>query len=173
MTHPNSNRHTWAVELLNVQPSDRVLEIGCGHGIAVSLICDQLDTGTIIGMDRSETMVSAARKRNQDCIGSGRAAIQCASLDTSDFGRDRFNKIVAVNVSLFYSKDAAGALERVRQILSSGGMLTLVHQPPTASQTPDIADKLSDSLRRSGFTIASVVFKDMPPAPAVCIQAQP
>jgi hypothetical protein len=40
-------RVAWAVEMLDLAPDDRLLEIGCGAGRAVSLICARLDTGTI------------------------------------------------------------------------------------------------------------------------------
>ena len=41
MKHPNATeRLVWAVEVLAVEPTDRLLEIGCGHGVAVSLIAD-------------------------------------------------------------------------------------------------------------------------------------
>ena len=41
-------RLRWAVSCLDVQPADRLLEIGCGHGVAVSLVCDGLDGGQIV-----------------------------------------------------------------------------------------------------------------------------
>lgn len=39
------------VEAMNVQPNDRILEIGCGHGVAASLICEKLRAGRYLGID--------------------------------------------------------------------------------------------------------------------------
>ncbi|WP_457579166.1 hypothetical protein [Ensifer adhaerens] len=39
------NRIDWAVGVIAPQPSDHLLEVGCGHGIAVTKVCDRLDEG--------------------------------------------------------------------------------------------------------------------------------
>src|SRR5215218_2696399 len=58
-----SERFVWAVDTLEVRPADRLLEVGCGHGVAVSLVCERLTTGTITAIDRSPKMIEMAKPR--------------------------------------------------------------------------------------------------------------
>jgi cyclopropane fatty-acyl-phospholipid synthase-like methyltransferase len=45
-------RHKAAVSALALRGDEAVLEIGCGHGVAVRLVLDALTTGTITALDR-------------------------------------------------------------------------------------------------------------------------
>ena len=84
-----AERLVWAIDTLAVEPDDRLLEIGCGHGVAVSLACEKLDGGTITAIDRSAKMIEMARKRNANHGASGVASFRTASLHEADFGGAR------------------------------------------------------------------------------------
>lgn len=46
MASKPSERFVWAVDTLALDPADHVLEVGCGHGVAISLVCERLTSGT-------------------------------------------------------------------------------------------------------------------------------
>jgi SAM-dependent methyltransferase len=140
------DRIVWAVETLNIRPSDHVLEIGCGHGLAVPLVCEKLGRGTLTAIDRSPKMIAAAKKRNRACVAAGRVAFETVALADANFGRRRFSKIFAINVNLFWI-DPAAELPVVRKLLRPGGVLYLFYQPPSLAQLEPLATKLLHRLK--------------------------
>jgi SAM-dependent methyltransferase len=86
----NRKRNAWAVELLGVEPTDRVLEIGFGPGIAIRELSHRATRGLVCGGDHSEVMVRQSGRR-EGAIGTpyARAAWICAALRPSTFLRSR------------------------------------------------------------------------------------
>jgi ubiquinone/menaquinone biosynthesis C-methylase UbiE len=109
-----SERLRPVVEQLDVRPDDRVLEIGCGHGVAATLVCERLEGGHLTAVDRSAKMIQAATRRNEAYVEAGRAEFLLADLEDLDLGERRFDKIFAVRVGLFHRepKRARGIVER-------------------------------------------------------------
>src|SRR5204863_10132978 len=105
-----SERFVWAVDTLEVRPTDRLLEVGCGHGVAVSLVCERLTSGQITAIDRSPKMVEMATRRNREHIAAGRAVLKTAALEQADLGNERFDTVFAFNVAPFWlePKNALG-----------------------------------------------------------------
>lgn len=46
MARDGSERLRRVVDGMGLGPADRVLEIGCGHGVAATLICERLGGGS-------------------------------------------------------------------------------------------------------------------------------
>jgi SAM-dependent methyltransferase len=165
------DRIVWAVETLAVDPSDQVLEIGCGHGFAVALVCDRLRRGTLTAIDRSAKMIAAAKKRNAPHVTAGKVRFETIALADADFGRRRFSKVFAINVNLFWIEPAK-ELPIVRRLLRPDGALYLFYQPPSPAQVKPLAAKLSHNLEGAGFTVDRVV-RSHAPAGFLCMISRP
>jgi ubiquinone/menaquinone biosynthesis C-methylase UbiE len=116
-----SERLLRAVEELGVEPDDRVLELGCGHGVAVDLVCRRLTTGHVTAIDRSQKMIDAARKRNAAHIAAGQATLLCATLADADLDDGHFDKVFGVHFPpLRHDPQRTRAI--VARLLSPGGI---------------------------------------------------
>ncbi|WEF34376.1 class I SAM-dependent methyltransferase [Pseudoduganella chitinolytica] len=124
-----SDRIEKFVEAMHIQPHERILEIGCGHGVAASLICEKLATGHYVGIDRSPKMVAAATKRNAAFVSAGLATFVVATLESYDPGQARFDKVLAMRVRLFHDRpEEAGRL--AERWLAPGGKLFVQYDEP-------------------------------------------
>jgi ubiquinone/menaquinone biosynthesis C-methylase UbiE len=172
MAHRRSNRqrNRWAVSLLEVQPTDRVLEIGFGPGVAIAELARRAARGKVYGIDRSEVMVRQAGRRNAAAIRAHRVQLIHASVDQLPSFDEPLDAILAVNTVGFWP-DPAERLRRLRRLLRPGGRIALVSQPryPGAT-TVRAADELQDLLTQAGFTDIRVETLDLDP-PVACVLA--
>ena len=74
----NRQRNRWVVSLLDVQPAERVLEIGFGPGLAVAELV-RAGAGHVYGIDHSGVMLRQASRRNAAAIRAGRVTLINAS----------------------------------------------------------------------------------------------
>ena len=120
------------VDRLDIQPGDRILEIGCGHGVAATLVCERLESGHLTAVDRSAKMIEAATRRNAAPVAAGKAEFFVATLEDLDLGERRFDKIFAVRVGLFH-RDPDRARGLVEEWLAPGGEVFAFFDVPTTS----------------------------------------
>jgi cyclopropane fatty-acyl-phospholipid synthase-like methyltransferase len=137
--------------MLAIDPSDHLLEIGCGRGAAISMICDSLDTGKITALDRSATMAGLAERRSLEHISSGKAAVHAVELEAADLGPERFDKIFAINVSLFWVRSPTRQLDLIKRLLRPEGSLYLFYESPGQSRVAELTDRLVAILAEHGF----------------------
>lgn len=164
-----AERLVWAVDLMAVRPTDRVLEIGCGHGVAVTLVCEKLDGGTITAIDRSSTMIGMATSRNAEYVAAGVASFQAASLHEAYLDGARFDKVFGVHVGVFLREDPTRELEVIKRHLAPRGLLFLSYQPLVPRHIASTVDTLAAVLTKNGFTVLHAPVSDLPSGPVVSV----
>ncbi len=178
MAHRRSNRrrNSWAVSLLEVQPADRVLEVGFGPGLAIAELARRTPDGHVYGIDHSEVMVRQASRRNRAAIRARRVELACAPVGRLPNFDEPLDAILAVNSVGFWA-DPAGRLRELRRLLRPGGRIALATQPRCPGATPDTtaraAEKLHDLLTQAGFTQVRVETLDLDPPVACVLAANP
>ena len=111
-----------ALETLAVQPSETVLEIGCGHGRTLARLASY--GACVVGIDPSEVMVRLARRRARRWIKSGRADVTLASSAKIPHADRCFDAALAMHVVYFW-REALADLREVHRVLRTGGRLLL------------------------------------------------
>ena len=173
LAHRGSNRrrNIWVASVLDPRPTDRVLEIGFGPGIAVAELARH--AGHVYGIDHSAVMTRQASKRNAAAIRAGRVTLLNTSVDRLPHFDEPLDVILAVN-SLGHWPDPDRRLVELRDLLRPGGRMALVSQPrnPGADPSPTAhrARELRGRLEQAGFTFARVETLDLTP-PVACVIA--
>lgn len=124
MAVKNAPMIRFAVETLNLQPEDRVLEIGFGHGRGIQMIAEQARKGFVAGIDISDVMVRQAAKHNRDWSDSDLIELSQASVANIPYEYARFNKVLAVNNYQFWP-NAEHNLVEIQRVLAEDGLLVL------------------------------------------------
>ena len=119
-----SERLRAVVERLDLHPGHRVLEIGCGHGVAATLVCERLTSGRLTAIDRSPKMIDAAARRNARHVAAGTAEFLVATLEDADLGDRRFDRIFAVRVGLFHREPERAHALAARWLAPGGALLS-------------------------------------------------
>jgi len=92
MASKPSERFVRAVDTLAPDPPDRVLEVGCGHGVAVSLVCERLTSRRITAIDRSKKMVEMAARIRPRSYGAATAQVVPNQRRTVASSTDEFRR---------------------------------------------------------------------------------
>lgn len=157
-----AERLVWAVDTMRLLPDDRLLEIGCGHGVAVTLACERLSGGgSVLAIDRSAKMIEQARRRNAAYVASGLASFQVTSLDQATFGSARFDKVLGIHVPVFVRGEPDRELSVIRDHLAPGGRVFLSYQPLHEADTDPTIARLETVLTSNGFSVSDVQVADL------------
>lgn len=157
MNRHNAKMNAFALEKLELEPTDRVLEIGFGGGVQLpSLIAGAAFVG---GVDLSRDAARWANARYSAAVKQGRAAFREGSVEAIPFETASFDKVCTVNTVYFWPSLDAGFAE-IHRVLVPGGRVVVGFLPKewmdAMGHPPDIfttraPDEVVDALTRSGF----------------------
>jgi SAM-dependent methyltransferase len=172
MAHRSSNRqrNAWAVGLLDVQPDDRVLELGFGPGLAIRELARLAADGYVCGIDHSELMLRRAKRLNAEGIERGVVDLRLGSVEHLPTFDAPFDKILAVNATMFWGEPVA-RLEELCHLLRRGGLIAVAHQPRGPGASDEIAAakgrEMQADLVQAGFSNVRIETLALKPA-VVC-----
>ena len=140
-----------AVDLLRLEPTNQVLEVGFGHGRTVGAIATQVPKGFVAGIDSSTEMLRLATRANREGIASGRIALKLGDSQTLPYVDGRFDQVLTVHTVYFW-QDLSAQFSELRRVVRPGGLLVLGFRP-------------EDESTAAGFPVSVYTFR---PAGQIC-----
>jgi demethylmenaquinone methyltransferase/2-methoxy-6-polyprenyl-1,4-benzoquinol methylase len=135
-------------ELLNIQPGERVLEIGFGTGAMLSLLAARAGSnGKVYGLDLSLGMAEAASQRLRRMALVKRPSLVCGDARALPFPAGCLEAVfLSFTLELFPEPEILRVLGECRRVLTPGGRLGVVALFRPAGPHRGVA--LYDALRR-------------------------
>jgi SAM-dependent methyltransferase len=116
------------LDILEIAPTDQVLDFGCGSGTGVREAAKLAVSGHVTGLDVSETVLGLARRRNRVAVRADR--VRLARVDGEELGLAprSFDRIFSVH-SVYFWKAPSDILRQLANALRPGGRLVLAFRP--------------------------------------------
>lgn len=157
MNRRNAVMNAYAMELLAIKRSDRVLEVGFGGGVNLPLLIEE--ASFVTGVDASPDVVNQARTKYRDAMKEGRAAFHVGRAEALPLRGMQYHKACTVNTVYFWKSLDAGCSELYR-VLMPGGRLAVGFLPkaymdrmklPRDIFTSRTAGEMIQALELAGF----------------------
>jgi ubiquinone/menaquinone biosynthesis C-methylase UbiE len=108
--------------LMDIQPSDRILDLGCGTGWASRRMARIATTGEVVGLDVADEML---RRAEQASSAFRNVRYVWGSAEKIPEADNAFNKVLSVE-SFYYYADQGKALEELRRVMAPGAKLFIL-----------------------------------------------
>lgn len=135
--------------LLDIEGSERVLDIGCGDGRITAEIATRLPRGSVVGVDRSRDMVSFASSHFGSALHPN-LRFEVADALSLPF-RNEFDLVVSFN-ALHWLPQQDEALRSIRSALEPDGSAQLRLVPKGQRKSlEDVIEETRNSLKWAGY----------------------
>jgi len=157
----------WTIRLMDIQPDDFVLDIGCGGGMAIKEIAKIATSGFVAGVDYSEIMVQQALKHNAAAVCAMRVAIKNGNISNLPFKDGSFDKACAIESFNFWPDPIVG-LKEVHRVLKPKGLVAIAtgwsREMPNPQKYVAIARKMRFSLYSGSQVVEMLTAAGFPQA---------
>jgi ubiquinone/menaquinone biosynthesis C-methylase UbiE len=181
MAIETASLNSQALELLGLQLSDRLLEVGFGHGRTIQLAAAQVPQGFVAGVDVSEDMVRMAHRRCIDLAGKGLVELMVGDSRRLPYADNSFDKVLSVH-TIYFWKEPVRDLGEMFRVLRPGGRLVLGFRAPSGNGSvcdfPETVysfysiDEVSTLLESVGFEKSAIRNAGTPPGEMFLAVAQ-
>jgi len=120
MIKGNRAKYEKLIKDLNLQPKDKLLEIGYGPGVGINMIAEACTSCTIHGIDFSHLMYKKASKYNKQYLDNGTMLLQYGDFLKTPIVSNEYDKIFCLNVVYFWSQ-LQEPFKKVLSLLKTGG----------------------------------------------------
>ncbi|NOT39490.1 MAG: methyltransferase domain-containing protein [Alphaproteobacteria bacterium] len=125
MAHETFAVNKRAIDGLDVQLNDHILDVGCGPGRGLAVLAARASKGRVVGADPSALMTEIAVERNQGLVKAHRVDVVIARADALPFADNAFDKALCVHVVYFW-ENLDASLQEIARVLKPGGRFALV-----------------------------------------------
>jgi len=104
--------------MIELNPADRILDVGCGTGWLARRLAAQVPRGSVLGVDVSDEMIARARAQSEEVKN---VSYQVAPVERLPAPARSFHKVVSVE-SAYYWPDPASGVQEMFRVLRPGGL---------------------------------------------------
>jgi arsenite methyltransferase len=137
----NAALNDTVLDLLALQPTDRVLDIGFGGGYLLNRMSSVVTDGFLAGVDVSPAMVAWGEKRFRKAVRAGKLELKCAAAEALPYPANQFTKVCSVN-SVFYWQNVEQGIREIKRVLGDGGKVVLCFTCKTSIEKKGFAKKI-------------------------------
>ena len=168
----NRIRNKKTVDLMQLQTDSRVLEVGCGPGLALALCAEHISDGRVVGLDHSPVMIKQAQRRVLRAEHATKVALHVGGIEKLQDWQSAFDRIYSLNVIQFIP-NKADYFRAVLDALDTDGTCFTTYQPRLDNDDPNgaaaMADEISALMQSVGFQKIDCTEIAAGPTPAICV----
>ncbi|MCP2034828.1 ubiquinone/menaquinone biosynthesis C-methylase UbiE [Planomicrobium sp. HSC-17F08] len=114
----------WTIDLLDIQPGEKVLELGCGSGYAMKLVLETNKEIEVVGVDLSPVMIRSAAIRDKKAVQKEKAKLRLGNVKSLNFKDEHFEKLYSIH-TLYFWEDLSATIKEIFRVLKPGGACVL------------------------------------------------